>query len=78
MIPATVPELHSRGVRAIAAYHWRRGSYLKLSDSLPIRYTVHGAASGQKRPSNRDHVPGVPSYEAYFERAVWVAVRVEE
>jgi len=76
-IPQPAYELHANGHRAIAAWNWRPGSYLKLSGSL-LTYSVHGQARGQYQPSARDHVPGVRPYHEYFQRPVWVAVRVEE
>ena len=76
-IPQPAYELHANGHRTIAAWNWRPGSYLKLSDRL-LAYSVYGEARGQYQPSAHDHVPGVPPYQAYFDKPVWVAVRVEE
>jgi hypothetical protein len=75
--PITAYALHQRGHRAIACWNWRPGSYLKLSDRL-LTYSVHGRSSGRGAPTARDHICGVPPYQAYFDKPIWVAVRVEE
>ena len=76
-IPQSAYDLHANGHRTIAACNWRPGSYLKLSDRL-LTYSVHGRSSGRGAPTARDHIYGLPPYQAYFDKAIWVEVRVEE
>lgn len=72
MSRATAYELHQRGQRTIACYHWRHGSYLQLSESQPEIYSVHGQARGKARPAANG-----PSYREYFDKPVWMAVRID-
>jgi hypothetical protein len=74
LVPTTATELYASGCRTIAAWNWRNGSYLKLSDTLPLTYHCYG----NDAPMVDDRVAGVRPYNKYFGKPVWVAVRVEE
>lgn len=70
----TANELHTAGHRAITAVNWLPGSYLRLSDDLPITYHVYG--NGQAMIAG--HVYGTRPYRDHFDQAIWLPVEIDE